>query len=162
MVLDDWELENTFDAEFGHSAHVGKRRREEIRREHEAFWNTGAWGSASYIPANPPITAAERASFAAFHGPRTQTYSCVVPGEIVRQCLEHIQAGTLDPVALSHMQQLIVDEFQDLNPVDLQFVDEMPGMNTTSADRPFAPCMVMMRTRGGRATVGGIGCPNLP
>ena len=48
LVLDNWELENVFDAEFGHSQHIGKRRREDIRREHEAFWNTGSW--------DPPTT----------------------------------------------------------------------------------------------------------
>ena len=132
LVLDDWELENVFDAEFGHLQDIGKRRREAIRREHEAFWNTGLWDPSNYIPPNPPITDAERASFTAFHGPRTQTYSCVLPGEIVRQCLQHIQAGTLDPVALSHLQHLIVDEYQDLNPIDLQFVDEMIARGVTT------------------------------
>jgi superfamily I DNA/RNA helicase len=132
LVLDDWELENVFDAEFGHLQHIGKRRRVAIRRQHEAFWNTGSWGPSNYIPPNPPITPAERASFTAFHGPRTQTYSCVLPGEIVRQCLQHIQAGTLDPVALSHLQHLIVDEYQDLNPIDLQFVDEMITRGVTT------------------------------
>jgi hypothetical protein len=41
LVLDSWELENVFDAEFGHANGWGKTRREEIRREHEAFWSTG-------------------------------------------------------------------------------------------------------------------------
>jgi len=125
LVLDNWELENIFDAEFAHTADVGKRRREEIRREHEAFWNTGAWSPPNYIAPDPPITDAERAAFTAFHGPRTQTYSCVLPGEIVRQCADHIFAGTLDPVTLTHLEHLIVDEYQDLNPVDQRFVDHL-------------------------------------
>src|SRR5712691_7128238 len=87
LVLDSWEVGNIFDAEFGVNEHVGKKRREEIRREHEAFWSTGAWAPANYIPPDPTITGAERAAFITFHGPRTQTYSCVLPGEIVRQCL---------------------------------------------------------------------------
>ncbi len=107
------------------SGNIGKRRREEIRREHEAFWNTGTWAPPNYIPPDPPITDAERASFTAFHGPRTQTYSCVLPGEIVRQCADHVLAGTLDPVALIHLEHLIVDEYQDLNPVDQRFVDQL-------------------------------------
>jgi len=127
LVLDNWELESVFDAEFGHSNGLGKTRREEIRREHEAFWSTGQWAPPNYIPPDPPITPAERAAFNGFHGPRTQTYSCVLPGEIVRQCLDHILAGNLDPVALIHLQHLIVDEYQDLNPVDQQFVDEVIG-----------------------------------
>lgn len=125
LVLDNWELENVFDSEFGHSHGFGKKRREEIRREHEAFWSTGQWTPANYIPAVPPITPAERASFNGFHGPRTQTYSCVLPGEIVRQCLNHIVAGNLDPIVLIHLEHLIVDEYQDLNPIDQQFVDEL-------------------------------------
>ena len=40
LVLDSWELENVFDAEFGQINGLGKKRREEIRREHEAFWST--------------------------------------------------------------------------------------------------------------------------
>lgn len=125
LVLDSWELENVFDAEFGHCHGIGKRRREEIRRDHEAFWNTGQWGPPNYVPPDPPITAQERGAFGAFHGPRTQTYSCVLPGEIVRQCLDHILAGNLDPTTLIHLQHLIVDEYQDLNPIDQQFVDEL-------------------------------------
>jgi DNA helicase II / ATP-dependent DNA helicase PcrA len=125
LVLDNWELENIFDAEFAESGKIGKRRREEIRREHEAFWNTGTWAPANYIPPDPPITDAERTAFTAFHGPRTQTYSCVLPGEIVRQCADHVLAGTLDPVALILLEHLIVDEYQDLNPVDQRFVDQL-------------------------------------
>jgi superfamily I DNA/RNA helicase len=127
LVLDNWELENVFDAEFGHGNGLGKSRREEIRREHEAFWSTGQWAPPNYAPSNPPITPVERAAFIAFHGPRTQTYSCVLPGEIVRQCLDQIVAGNLDPVALIHLEHLIVDEYQDLNPADQQIVDELIG-----------------------------------
>jgi len=125
LVLDSWELENVFDAEFGHANGLGKKRREEIRREHEAFWSTGQWAPPNYIPPNPPITQGERNAFDAFHGPRTQAYSCVLPGEIVRECLRQIVAGNLDPVALMNLQHLIVDEYQDLNPIDQRFVDEL-------------------------------------
>ncbi len=125
LVLDNWELENVFDEEFGHSERIGKKRREEIRLEHDAYWNTGQWTPPNYVPAVPPITTAERAAFLAFHGPRTQTYSCVLPGGIIRQCVNHIVAGSVDPVALIHLQHLIVDEYQDLNPVDQQLIHEL-------------------------------------
>lgn len=125
LVLDNWELETVFDAEFGYKSGFGKERREKIRLEHEAFWGTGQWGPPNYIPPNPAITPGERAQFSAFHGPRTQSYSCVLPGEIVRQCVSHIAAGTLNAAALLNLQELIVDEYQDLNPMDLQFVDAM-------------------------------------
>lgn len=132
LVLDDFELETIFDAEFGHVQHIGKRRREEIRREREAFWSTGIWNPANYVAPEPPITAAERLSFELFHGPRTQTYSCVLPGEIVRQCLDSILAGILDPVALIHLEHLIVDEYQDLNPIDQQFISELIARGVTT------------------------------
>ena len=89
-------------------------------------------GPPNYIPPNPPISAAERGDFTQFHGPRTQMYSSVLPGEIVRQCVTGIVAGTLDPVAQLHMEHLIVDEFQDLNPIDLQFVDAVLHRGVTT------------------------------
>lgn len=125
LVLDSWELDTIFDAEFGNTSGLGKTRCEQIRREREAFWSTGQWGPPNYIPPNPAISVGERNDFQQFHGPRTQTYSCVLPGEIIRQCVGHMNAGTLDPVSLLNIRHLIVDEYQDLNPVDLEFVDLM-------------------------------------
>ena len=123
LVLDNWELEQIFDAEFGQAARINsKTRREEIRRYYEAYWSTGLWGPANYVPPNPPISNQESDQFTAFHQPRTQLYACVLPGEIVRQCVEQIAAGLIDPVALLHVRHLIVDEFQDLNPMDLELV----------------------------------------
>src|SRR6266404_1086017 len=125
LVLDSWEVENIFDAEFGSANGLGKTRSEEIRREHEAFWSTGQWAPPNWIPPDPPISNVERNQFTAFHGPRTQTYACVLPGEIVRACVQHISSGLLDPVELLGIEHLIVDEFQDLNPSDLEFVDQL-------------------------------------
>lgn len=124
LVLDEWELENIFDPEFGASSGVTSRtRQKEIRRYHEAIWSTGGPDPPNYIPPDPAITTDEANTFVAFHTPRTQTYACVLPGEIVRQCVEEMSAGNLDVVGLLHMEHLIVDEFQDLNPMDLEFVD---------------------------------------
>ncbi len=102
-----------------------KKRAEDIRREQEAFWSTGEWDPANYIQPDPPITAVEHAAFRAFHVPTTQTYACVLPGELIRLCIEQIEAGLLDPANLVDMLELIVDEYQDLNPMDLQFVDSI-------------------------------------
>ena len=124
LVLDEWELENVFDPEFGMSSEIrSKTRQREVRRYHEAIWSTGIPDPPNYIPPDPAITSQEANTFVAFHTPRTQTYACVLPGEIVRQCVEEISAGNLDIVGLLHMDHLIVDEFQDLNPMDLKFVD---------------------------------------
>jgi DNA helicase-2/ATP-dependent DNA helicase PcrA len=124
LVLDNWETENVFDAEFGEANGIASiTRRQEIQRHHEAYWSTSTWDPPNYVPPNPPITDAERQMFATFHSRRTQTYACVLPGEMVQQCVTRMAAGTLEPVGLLHIRHLIVDEFQDLNPLDLEFVD---------------------------------------
>ncbi len=123
LVLDPWELENIFDAEFGVASGIrSKPRREAIRYYHEAHWSTGVWNPPNYLPPNPPITDIESNQFLTFQPPRTQLYSCVLPGEIIRQCVQEINAGTIDPVPLLNIQHLIVDEFQDLNPMDLDLI----------------------------------------
>lgn len=122
-VLDNWELENIFDTEFGVRApNSTKRRREEIRRAHEAFWSTGVWAPPNYTPPTPPVSEEERQLFTAFLTSRGQLYSCVLPGEIVRKCVDHAAAGTLDLGELVAASHLIVDEYQDLNPCDLEFI----------------------------------------
>jgi DNA helicase II / ATP-dependent DNA helicase PcrA len=125
LVIDDWEVENIFDAEFVEVSGYQPSRAREIRRAREAFWSTGHWNPANYIQPVPPITQAEHNSFQAFHGPTTQTYACVLPGEIVRRCVEQVQAHLLSPAELLEMEHLIVDEYQDLNPMDLEFVDQL-------------------------------------
>jgi DNA helicase-2/ATP-dependent DNA helicase PcrA len=131
LVLDDWELENIFDEEFAQVHNLKKQRREEIRLDHEAFWSTGEWLPANYLPPDPPITDGERTNFVSFHGPRTLTYACVLPGEIIRLCVREMETGLLDAVDLLEMSHLIVDEFQDLNPLDLKFVDHLIKQGAT-------------------------------
>jgi DNA helicase-2/ATP-dependent DNA helicase PcrA len=41
-------------------------------------------------------------------------------------------AGTVDPVALIHLEHLIVDEYQDLNPIDQQFIGELIARGVTT------------------------------
>ncbi len=38
-----------------------------------------------------------------------------------------MKAGTLDPAKLLSIRQLVMDEYQDLNPTDLEFVDHLIG-----------------------------------
>jgi superfamily I DNA/RNA helicase len=126
LVLDDWELENVYDQEFGISQGINsKSRREEIRRYYEALWSTGLANAPTYVPPNPPITDDERQRFGLFHQPTSQVYSCVLPGELVRNCADAAAAGIMDIPGLLGIQHLIVDEYQDLNTVDLQFVDQV-------------------------------------
>jgi DNA helicase II / ATP-dependent DNA helicase PcrA len=122
-VLDEWERRDIFDVEFGKMASIPKkRRREAIRRAHEAFWSAGIWNPANYIPPVPPITEEERNSFQAFLTSRGQLYACVLPGELVRRCVDAAHAGLIDLQELLGISHLIVDEFQDLNRCDLEFV----------------------------------------
>jgi DNA helicase II / ATP-dependent DNA helicase PcrA len=124
LVLDDWELANIYDPEFGVNSRIAsKRRRAQIRYFHEAYWSTGLTSPPNYLPPNPPISEHESTLFRNFHRPTSQIYSCVLPGEIVRQCVREMNAGNIEPVQLLQIEHLIVDEFQDLNPMDLDFVD---------------------------------------
>jgi DNA helicase-2/ATP-dependent DNA helicase PcrA len=126
LVLDDWELENIYDAEFGEAQQIrAKKRREEIRRFYEALWSTGSSEAPTYIPPAIPITSDEQARFVEFHEPTAKVYSCVLPGEIVRKCVDATKAGSLDPVQGLGLQHLVVDEYQDLNPADIEFVDHI-------------------------------------
>lgn len=140
LVMGDWEQKNILDAEFskvsGYSAkaRVGYSpgRCKAIRSDYEAFCGTGQWLPPNHIPPDPPITDEERRDYKRFHDPRTQTYSCVLPGEIVRQCVVNMEAGLLNPANLLNIQHFVVDEYQDLNPTDLEFVDRIieNGVNT--------------------------------
>lgn len=124
LVLDDWELGNILDAEFGVENHIrSKTRRGDIRRHYEAFCSTGSWSPPGLPPAQPPVTQYERQGFQNFLPPRSQIYSCVLPGELVKQCVDEARAGAIDLVRLADLSHLIVDEYQDLNPVDLEFID---------------------------------------
>jgi DNA helicase-2/ATP-dependent DNA helicase PcrA len=124
-VLDEWEVEHIFDAELAAASGWTPSRCEEVRTSREAFWSTGNLNPANYIQPDPPITDDEQNRFLAFHGPTTQTYAGVLPGEIVRLCVDRIEAGLLAAADLMGMQHLVVDEYQDLNPIDLQFVDRL-------------------------------------
>ncbi len=132
FILDDWELESIVDAEFAHVTGRTPGRCSEIRRYYEAFWSTGQWGPPNYVPPDPPISDGERDSFGQFYGVRSQVYSCIFPGEVIRKCLEQIAAGLLNPINLLGIRRLIVDEYQDLNPCDIEFVDAVITRGVTT------------------------------
>src|SRR5439155_19126966 len=88
LVLDDWEVENIYDPESEASSGIAsKKRRAQIRYFHEAYWSTGVTSPPNYLPPKPPISKHESTLFTNFHRPSSQIYSCVLPGEIVRQCV---------------------------------------------------------------------------
>lgn len=123
LVFDDWETTNIFDAEFRTLAKYKAARCIEIRRFHEAYWSTNQEAHPTQILPDPPISDVEKSTFQRFHQSTTHCYSCVLPGEIVRECVNSVCSGILDPVVIMNLQHLIVDEFQDLNPMDLKLVD---------------------------------------
>ena len=127
VVLSTPEVQDfIYDPEFGLNSGIQQGSRcTQIRRFFEAFWSTGQRDSATYIAPDPPITPEEEETFLRFHSPTSHVYSCVLPGEIVLKCVEQINSNLLDLQEILKLQHLIVDEYQDLNPVDLAFVDAL-------------------------------------
>ncbi len=119
LVLDNWELEEIFDAEFGVASNIkSKVRREQIRYYHEAHWSTGVFNPPNYLPPDPPITVHESNEFLTFQPLRTQLYSCVLPGEVIRQCVQEIQAGNTRFNA--HLNGEFMARFDGLTPVEVE------------------------------------------
>ncbi len=120
-VLDEWELEHIFDAEFSVYSGYTLGRCKDLRDVYEASLATEIERIAEHrLPEKP--TQEEEETFLPFHQSRTSTYRCVLPGEIVRKCVDEMAAGTLNPAEVLRAKHLIVDEFQDLNETDQIFV----------------------------------------
>jgi len=118
VVLDDWEQENLYDIELSSSIGCSPSRAREIRYAHDAQWQTLNPQSI----AQAAITNAERQGFHTFHAARRNLYSCVLPGEMVYECVSRLQLGAIQIGQLPPIDHLIVDEFQDLNACDQEFV----------------------------------------
>ena len=122
-IIDDWEQRNVFDDELKSSSGYSIKRCRELRIHFEAIWSTGNPPLPFISSPVPAITQNEATVFRNFHSNRTQLYACLLPGEAVRQCVDHINSGLLDPRTLLDIEHLIVDEYQDLNNCDVEFVD---------------------------------------
>lgn len=122
-VLDDWERTNIYDLEFANTLGCTPGRAAEIRLAHDAAWQTLNPQSLNQAA----ITATEVQGFNAFHPTRTNLYSCVLPGELVYRCVQAIQMGQIQPAQLPVIDHLVVDEFQDLNACDQEFVSQLAG-----------------------------------
>jgi DNA helicase-2/ATP-dependent DNA helicase PcrA len=118
VMLDDWEQQNIYDAELAADLHRARGRAEEVRLAHDAKWQTL---NPAFIN-QAQITPAEIVIFNAFHAARTNLYSCVLPGEVIYRCVTALQQGAMDEERLPDIEHLIVDEFQDLNACDQEFV----------------------------------------
>jgi DNA helicase-2/ATP-dependent DNA helicase PcrA len=117
-VLDDWEQEHIYDAELASALACTQGRAEQVRLAHDAKWQTL---DSAYID-QAEVTPAEVKGFNRFHATRTNLYSCVLPGEVIYKCVDAITMGAMDPAHLPSISHLIVDEFQDLNACDQEFV----------------------------------------
>lgn len=125
LLLDKWETEEFFDEEFSEELGYTPSRCEEIRKAYEAYWCTGDLSPSNYILPKVPITKKEKEDYIALYIAATKTYSCVLPGEIIRKCVEQIETGLLHPLQLLGIRHLIVDEFQDLNQTDLSLINSL-------------------------------------
>ena len=92
MVLDEFEVGVILDAEFSQGTGIHPSRCKLIREDFEAFSSTGEYEPVNYISPDPPISEEERERYQAFHTPRTHLYACVLPGEIVRQCVDRMDS----------------------------------------------------------------------
>ena len=118
IILDDWEQTNIYDRELASNLECTPGRAAEIRLAHDARWQTLNRQHVNQAQ----ITPAEIQGFNAFHAARTNLYSCVLPGEVIYKCVDAMQQGALQPNQLPTIDHLIVDEFQDLNACDQEFV----------------------------------------
>jgi len=127
MVLDDWERGNLYDVELAHALGCTPSRAEELRLAHDAQWQT----LNPQVIAQAAITNAERQGFMTFHTTRRNLYSCVLPGEVVYECVYRLQQGAIQPNQLPTIEHLVVDEFQDLNACDQEFVRRLANNGAT-------------------------------
>ena len=123
MILDDWERANIYDQELAASLHCTPSRAAEVRLAHDAQWQT----LNPQVIAQAAITPAEQQGFNAFHTTRRNLYCCVLPGEVVYECVSRLQQGAIQPNQLPRIEHLIVDEYQDLNACDQEFIRRLTG-----------------------------------
>ncbi|MBN2269941.1 MAG: ATP-dependent helicase [Sedimentisphaerales bacterium] len=126
IMLDDWEKTNVYDKEFAGGLGCTPSRATEIRLAHDAQWQTL---NPQYVN-QAQITLAEIQCFNAFHSARTNLYCCVLPGEVIFKCVDALQQEALQANQLPQIDHLIVDEFQDLNACDQEFVRLLSAHNT--------------------------------
>lgn len=127
IMLDSWEQINVYDRELASTIGCTPGRAAEIRRAHDTQWQT----LDSQHVNQAQITQPEIDGFNAFHAARTNLYSCVLPGEVIFKCVDAIRLGTLQPAQLPSIDHLIVDEFQDLNACDQEFIRLLSAQNIT-------------------------------
>ena len=125
-IIDDWEHTRIYDAELAYFIGDTNTRASQVRLAYETQWQTLNPQHLSQTQ----ITQAEMQSFNVFHTTRTNHYSCVLPGELIYKCVDALQQGALQTNQIPQIDHLIVDEFQDLNACDQEFVRLLCQNNT--------------------------------
>ena len=123
VVLDQWQQENIFDEEFSVTANVTAKRAREVRGAYDAHWQT--LSALNILGGATPPTQAEQSAFTSYYPTAKSLYSCLLPGEVVRSCVGEILQGSITSGHLPDLKHLIVDEYQDLNNCDQQFVEHL-------------------------------------
>jgi len=124
VVLDDWERSAVYDLELASELDCSPGRAAAVRLAHDAEWHT----LNPQAIAQAAITPVEQEGFDAFHTTRRNLYSCVLPGEVIYECVVRIRHGDIQPHQLPPIDHLIVDEYQDLNACDQEFVRLLANM----------------------------------
>jgi len=119
VILDEWEQQNIFDKEYAERFQTTPSRAKEIRLAFDAFWQTLQQAHLAQI------STIEQQNFQAFYGQASTLYSCILPGEVVRRCVEAMRNSQLDAANVLACAQLVVDEFQDLNACDQEFINRI-------------------------------------
>ena len=123
VVLDQWQQENIFDEEFSATASVTPKRAREVRAAYDAHWQT--LSALNIFGGTTPPTQTEQNAFTSYYPTAKSLYSCLLPGEVVRSCVVDIMQGSITSGHLPGFKHLIVDEYQDLNKCDQQFVEHL-------------------------------------
>lgn len=127
VILDEWESDQIYDAELSYFLASPHGRASEIRLAHDAAWQTLNPQSISQTA----ISQVEQQQFTAFHSSRSNLYSMVLPGEVIFKCVEAFRQNQIHPQHIPQVDHLIVDEFQDLNACDQEFVRYLTASGAT-------------------------------
>ncbi len=127
-ILDEWEQDNIFDAEFSKVSGVSPGRAEKIRLAYDAHWQTL---QRLQLYSTPPPSPQEQKEFTSFHNMTRQLYCCLLPGEVVRVCVDEMRMSNINPAHVPGITHLVVDEYQDLNQCDQEFVEKIASAGAT-------------------------------
>ena len=123
VVLDQWQQTNIFDEEFSVTAGITAKRAREVRDAYDAHWQTLT--ALNILGGPTPPTQSEQSAFTSYYPTAKSLYSCLLPGEVVRSCVSEILQGSITSNHLPDLKHLIVDEYQDLNNCDQEFVEHL-------------------------------------